>query len=122
MKIRLEGDIEKLVQDLRKLSQVKLDKVCEKNLTELRNRAVNGGTPVDSGELRLSASVTMPNGNGASGEMGYTKDYAPHVEYGHRTVNGKFVPGQHYLQSNVEAQQPIFRNDLIEALKKEVSK
>lgn len=122
MKITLEGDTEKLVQDLRKLSQVQLDKVCTKNLTELRNRAVSGGTPVDTGELRMSAGVTMPNGSGTSGEMGYTKDYAPHVEYGHRTINGGFVQGQHYLKANVEAQQPIFKNDLIEALKKEVKK
>lgn len=122
MKITLEGDTEKLVRDLRNLSQVDLDKVCVKNLTELRNRAVSGGTPVKTGELRMSAGVTMPNGSGMSGEMGYTKDYGPHVEYGHRTINGGFVQGQHFLKDNVEAQQPIFRDDVTEALKKEVRK
>ena len=28
--------------------------------------------------------------------------YAPHVEYGHKTVNGSFVPGQFFLHKTVE--------------------
>ena len=52
------------------------------------------------------------------GEVGYTKEYAPHVEYGHRTRNGGFVQGQHFLKNNVDAQMPIYYKDLKEALKK----
>ncbi len=41
-----------------------------------------------------------------------------HVEYGHRTRDGGFVYGQHYLQRNVDTQRPIYKQDLINALRK----
>ena len=50
--------------------------------------------------------------------MGYTRVYAPHVEYGHRTIDGGFVEGQRFLQRNVEIQQPIYHRDLLDAIKK----
>ena len=117
MRISLTGT-ERLAEKLRGMNSIRFDAVCTKNLTEIFNRAKNGGTPVDTGELRISAGIQKPNGNGFSGEMGYTKEYAPHVEYGHRTVNGGFVQGQHFLRDNVEEQKPIFRQDLIDAIKK----
>lgn len=101
-----------LVRALQRKSQADFARVGSKSLLEIRNRAVRskdpsqGGTPVDSAELRLSASV-----NGDS--FGYIKDYAPHVEYGHRTRNGGFVAGQYFLKTNVNIQKPIFREDLI---------
>ncbi|MGL4282113.1 MAG: hypothetical protein ACRCSI_00220, partial [Eubacterium aggregans] len=64
------------------------------------------------------------------GEIGYTKEYAPHVEYGHHQIVGRYVPaigkqikkgyvpGQHFLKKNVEAQRHIFRQDLIDNIKK----
>ena len=47
-----------------------------------------------------------------------TRSYAPHVEYGHRTVNGGYVQGQRFLKRNVDTQRPIFKQDLIDQLKK----
>lgn len=117
MMIKLTGT-EKLASKLRSMNEIRFNAVCLKNLTQLRNRAVNGGTPVDTGELRMSAGITTPSGSGLNGEMGYTKDYAPHVEYGHRTLSGGFVQGQHFLRDNVETQKPIFKQDLIEAIRK----
>ncbi|WP_422122929.1 hypothetical protein DHX103_14455 [Planococcus sp. X10-3] len=111
MRVEWMGDTA-LIKELIRKSQTDFDRVGAKSLLELRNRAVKsknpaqGGTPVDSSELRMSATV-----NGDS--MGYIKDYAPHVEYGHRLVNGGFVPGQYFLRTNVNIQKPIFREDLI---------
>lgn len=111
MRVEWMGDTA-LIRELIRKSQADFDRVGSKSLLELRNRAVasrnpaQGGTPVDSAELRMSASV---NGD----TMGYIKDYAPHVEYGHRTRNGGFVPGQYFLKANVNIQKPIFREDLI---------
>lgn len=85
----------------------------------MRNRAVQsqdpskGGTPVESNELRLGASVSAD-----ADAFGYISHYAPHVEYGHRTRDGGFVPGQYFLRTNLELQKPLFREDLIKELRK----
>lgn len=105
-------DVNGLAGKLNRLSHVRFEAVIMKNMTQIYNRGkANGGTPVDTGELRMSL--------GQSGDtVGYAKDYAPHVEYGHRTVNGGYVEGQRFLQRNVRAQEPIFRQDLIDQLRK----
>ncbi|MBU5594914.1 hypothetical protein KQI76_07030 [Amphibacillus sp. MSJ-3] len=109
--------VEDLANALRKKSETDYRKVERKNILEMRNRAVSssnpssGGTPVDTSELRLSASV-------GGDVFGYTKDYAPHVEFGHRLVGGGYVGGQYYLRSNVNIQQPIFKQDLITEMRK----
>jgi hypothetical protein len=105
-------DVNDLAGKLNRLSHVRFEAAVIKNMTQIYNRGkANGGTPVDTGELRTSL--------GQSGDtVGYAKDYAPHVEYGHRTVNGGYVEGQRFLQRNVRAQEPIFRQDLIDQLRK----
>lgn len=105
------SDIAKLEKELERLSSIRFDAVLKKNLTQILNTARSDGTPVDSGELRKSSSME-------GGEVGYTNEYAPHVEYGHRTRNGGFVQGQHFLKDNVDAQAPIYYKDLKEALQK----
>lgn len=116
MRIVLKG-AEELANKLQAMNSVKFSAVCTKNLTEIFNRGKQeGGTPVDTGELRMSMSYMRPNGD-FGGEVGYTKDYGPHVEYGHRTVDGGFVKGQQYLKKNVDTQRPIFRQDLLKAMK-----
>ena len=120
-KIALEG-VEELENRLNQLNSVRWEAVRKKQTAQMLNRArQSGGTPVSTektrpkgphGELRQSSS--------SSGEeVGYTKEYGPHVEYGHRTVNGGFVPGQRFLQRNVETQRKIYKNDLLDAIRKE---
>ena len=120
-KIALEG-VEELENRLNQLNSVRWEAVRKKQTAQMLNRArQSGGTPVSTektrpkgphGELRQSSS--------SSGEeVGYTKEYGPHVEYGHRTVNGGFVPGQRFLQRNVETQQKIYKKDLLDAIRKE---
>lgn len=101
---------EPLERVLKAKSMIRFDAIETKQLTQMLNRArQQGGTPVDTGELRISSAKDDHT-------MGYTKSYAGHVEYGHRTRDGGFVKGQRYLQKNVEAQAPIYRADLIKAI------
>lgn len=105
--------IPKLERELQRLNSVRFDAVEKKQLTQLLNRARQpGGTPVDTGEMRAGSSVSGK-------EMGYISEYSPHVEYGHRTIDGGYVPGQHFLQNNVDIQRSIYREDLLKAIRKE---
>lgn len=114
-------DVDGLADELHRLSHLRFDAVVLKNMTQIYNRGKQeGGTPVSTeatrpggphGELRMSLSQFGDT-------VGYTKDYAPHVEYGHRTANGGFVTGQHFLKKNVDAQRPIFEEDLRRELRR----
>ena len=113
VKIELDkGDIDALAGKLRSMNEARFEAVIKKNVTQMLNVARNGGTPVDTGELRKSSSTY-------GDEMGYTKEYAPHVEYGHRTRGGGYVPGQRFLKANVDTQSFIYYQDLRDALRKE---
>lgn len=145
MSIKMEG-FEELEEKVQQMSSTRFDAIVKKSLTGMFDRAkgrdpVQGGTPVDSGQLRLSAKVDfkgaqsmelalndtgglevlMGGGNTSSsfsGEMGYVSDYAPHVEYGHRTKDGGWVSGQRFLENNLNTQRPIYYQDLLNALKR----
>lgn len=120
IKVSIKG-LEKLEAEIARMNNIRWEAVRKKQLTQILNRARQpGGTPVSTeetrpggphGELRQSSSASED-------EMGYTKEYAPHVEYGHRTSDGGWVEGQHFLQNNVDIQRPIYRQDLINAIKK----
>lgn len=109
---------ERLIKALQQKSEIDWLNVRNKSLVEMRDRAVRtkvptrGGTPRDTGELRLSVGV-----NPKTGEVGYTKEYAPHVEFGHRTARGNgYVHGQHFLKNNMRIQEPKLRKDLRDVL------
>lgn len=106
---------EELAAALKSASSVRFQGVAKITAQEIYNRGMNGGTPVDTGELRQSLSIEV---SGEKASVGYTKDYAPHVEFGHRTRNGGYVAGQHYLQRNVETQRPRYKKLLIDNLKR----
>lgn len=110
MKIEWDG-VDKLSKKLLEKSETDFLAVSNKNIRDIYTRSQKaGGTPVDSAELRMSAQYR-------DGEMGYNKDYAPHVEYGHRLASGGYVPGQYYLKQNVDTQRPIYKQDLKDKLK-----
>lgn len=118
--IRIEWDnaeVLALEKKLLALSAIRLDGVLKSNIKEIFNRAQSGGTPVDTCELRNTSFANVQDY-----AFGYTEDYAPHVEYGHRTRGGGFVPGQYYLKKNVETQRPILIEDLQKAIEKELKK
>ncbi len=120
MRVRLT-DEDGLAEKLRKMSDIQLQKVIDRSLAQMFNRAA-ALTPVGDypggGQLRISRIIAR--GGSSGGEFGYVKEYGPHVEYGHRlVVNGKqvgYVKGQRYLQRNVQAQEPLYRADLRTAL------
>lgn len=110
--VKLTG-IEPLEKKLNQLNTFRLDAVIIKNTTQLYNY-MKSNTPRDTGWL-MNNLFAEPK----EGLVGYTPEYAPHVEYGHRTVNGGYVPGQHFLQKGVDMQREIYRHDLLNAIKKE---
>ena len=100
------------------LSDVRLDAIKAKQVTEMSRRAAGplgtpGATPRDEGELRISAHMDLSDFT-----FGYNKEYAGHVEYGHRTRNGGFVDGQFYLRTNRDIQEPIFKKDVEDQIDK----
>jgi len=102
---------DKLARKLLEKSVADFESVATKNIRDIYTRSQKpGGTPVDSAELRMSMQYR-------GDETGYNKHYAPHVEYGHRTRNGGYVPGQYFLKKNVDTQRPIYRQDLKDKLK-----
>lgn len=111
IRITMTG-LEQLERKLQRLNNIRFDGVVKKQLTQMLNRArTPGGTPFDSGELRKSSCIS-------GDRVGYMAEYAPHVEYGHRTINGGWIPGQKYLQNNVSQQKPIYEQDLKDAIRK----
>ncbi len=62
-------DIARLEKTLQTMNSIRFEAVVKKNVTQLLNAARNGGTPVDTGELRKSSGVT-------GDEMGYIAEYA----------------------------------------------
>ena len=105
-------DVNNLAGELKRLSSIRFDAVVKKNMTEIYNRGKAGGTPVRTGELRISLMQSPMD------TVGYTKEYAPRVEYGHRTLGGGYVAGQRFLQRNVNTQKPIFEEDLRKQLRR----
>lgn len=104
VKVNVSGDLTRALKDL---SEIRLDAVINLSLVEMLNRArAPGGTPVKTGQLRDSSGIT---GN----TMGYTKEYAAAVEYGHGNVQGRY-----YLKANAETQAPIFKKDVEEQIQK----
>lgn len=99
-----------------RLANINIDAIRAKQVAQLSQRAAGppggvGATPRDTGELRISAHADLSDFT-----FGYTKHYAPHVEYGHRTVNGGYVPGQYFLKANVETQAEIYIQDVKDAI------
>lgn len=104
-------DVDGLAKKLKRLESARFDAVVIKNMAEIYNRGKATATPVDTDELRMSL--------GQRGDLvGYAKDYAAHVEYGHRTRGNGYVRGQRYLKGNVDRQRPIFKRDLVEKLRR----
>ena len=112
MKIKLEGD-GSLFKALTRLKDIDMDAVIMDNLKDIYNRGkAPGGTPVRTGELRASLTIMSKD------EVGYRKEYAKPVEYGHTTRGGGYVSGRFYLKANVEKQRPILKKKVLEAIKK----
>ncbi|MBQ7705879.1 MAG: HK97 gp10 family phage protein [Selenomonadaceae bacterium] len=77
---------------------------------ELLTARVKPKTPADSGRLRGAWARSEPSGG--SIEVYNNTEYAPYVEFGHRTRNGKsVVPGQFFLRDAVDESRAQFQAD-----------
>ena len=131
MKFTVKGT-EKLEERFRAMNAIRWDGVVNKSLTQMFNRGARPpGTPVgkqtknhSAGELRKTRRVKKISSKDGSytGSFYYTKDYAPHVEYGHRIVRkGKqvgYANGKKYLFNNVQKQRQIYFKDMLAELRK----
>ena len=63
-------------------------------------------TPVDTGNLKNSLFVEMEDERNAV--VGYTAEYAHHVESGHHTRGGRYIPGRYMLTGAVNKVAPGF--------------
>lgn len=107
VKVHFEDkEIQRLEQKLRQQSQKDFEEVSAKAARSLFTYMMrSGNTPVDTNELRQSAGYSK-------GDMGYRAEHGPHVEYGHRTRNGGYVPGQYYLKRGVDHVKKEYKEDL----------
>lgn len=124
MKLKIAFNSKDAVARIKNVKQYKkvVRPIINKNLLQMRNYAVSGGTPVDSGELKNSVFTILDSD--LSGRIGYSKSYAPHVEYGHRvTKKGEtyVLPGQYYFRANINRQKGTIKDDM-EKMLKELSK
>lgn len=69
----------------------------------------------DTGQLSRSGTFKV---QGLTGEVGYGVHYAPHLEYGHRTRSGGFVPGVKYLFNAVEKNRKPHIQEINELIRK----
>ena len=116
--ISIDG-MEGLEKTLAGMNSIRWMAIVKKSVTEMFNRAKGtnpqeGGTPFDTGELRKSVRK-LEDG------IAYTAEYAPHVNYGHRTRNSGYVTGQYFATNNLIIQRPIYTGDLINAIRKEMN-
>lgn len=122
MKVKITG-FNELQRKMQKLSRKTLDYSVNRSLAEIADRAgqkyinrqyAQGWTPYDpknTSTAHLITTLSMRHAKRsarAEGSVGYSAHYAPHVEYGHRTRNGGYVPGQRFLYRNQMKQKPKF--------------
>ena len=135
-RLRLEG-AQPLLDQLNDLRHFKANGFALENATQIRERASHnkettpGGSPIDTAELRNSLVLgEMSHGY----YVGYSKEYAPHVEYGHRQDVGQYVPaigarlmrawipGQYFFKKNIDIQEPLLIESAKKAIEEELKK
>lgn len=114
---------EKLEEKLKVNNKINLAEVVQRSMLQMYNRSSRRGPyqPVKTGQLRNSRRFYKRSNVGSvcTGMLTYTAEYAPHVEFGHLTRGGRgSVQGQRYLKQNVQKQGPLFRKDMLKALRK----
>lgn len=117
-KIDIQG-VEACVARIKKIDGYRplISRCVVKSLADMRNRS-NSLTPRNTGELRNSAFGNQLGD--LEGEFGFTKEYAPYVEYGHRLVRGGrtvgYCPANPFLEPNARAQESTFQSDCEKAI------
>lgn len=116
-----------LQEKLTSISETRLNRAIQDGIkasASLVLGTMQENTPVDTGNLKASEEILLENlGTRAfiGPNMGKAH-YAPFVEYGfHHWISGKFIPGQHYVEttaiSTASAVRQIVREAVEQALK-----
>ncbi len=114
----LSGD-EELEEVLRSHADTDFRKAIKATTVKLLRNAKEG-TPVDTGKLKQHLYADYPtSSDNPEGLVYYTMHYAPHVEYGHRTVSGGYVQGQYYLKKAVQGTQDEFKRQILGAVEED---
>lgn len=110
---------------LDRLSALDAQDILTATVNEIAKKA-KAATPV--GETRGLVNSIRQRIDGSRGVVGYTAEYAPHVEYGHRQNVGQYVPrlgkrlkaswvpGQHFFRRVVESERRAFKRRVKEAV------
>lgn len=117
-------DFESFKDDLLKLAK-KFDEEKENELEVITNVAegnIKAVTPVDTGTLRRSITHKIINPNTSEVGPGPEAPYAEDVNYGHKTSNGGYVKGQHYMEKGLQAAEPQMDAELNRWLDELISK
>lgn len=111
--------------------EVKLTNDNVKQILEATNEAINnaletignmaadyaaGLAPVDTGRLQNSITSEVSESEKAV-YVGTNVEYAPFVEYGHRTQSGKTVEGKPFLKPAIESHLDEYKHVLESELK-----
>ena len=66
-------------------------------------RTMKSNTPVDTGYLKAHEDITIVSDSRVliGPDSTLEPHYAPDVEYGHHTVSGSWVPGQHFIENTL---------------------
>lgn len=110
MRITITG-VEEVKNRLTDVARVEWDEIQEKQGAEMKQKS-DAIVPVDTGALRDSAYYE-------DGEFGYSVEYAPYVNYGHRTTSGGFVEGRHFLEEVVNEQEEKYRQAVLNNLRED---
>lgn len=108
MRITITG-VDEVKLRLTDVADIEWDEIWRKQGEEMIRKS-DAIVPVDTGALRDSAYYE-------DGEFGYTVDYASHVNYGHATRSGGFVPGRHFLEEVVNDQEEKYRQAVLNNLR-----
>lgn len=106
-----------LIKDLQKgLKSFEENKaICMNNIGEEFKTNVQNLTPVDTGKLKKSYTVTTTND---SAELTNKQDYALYVNDGHSTRNGSsFVPGKHMLEQGLSKMPVVITREVDKLIK-----
>lgn len=87
-------DLEKIQNNFPKKSRIFLDSLGNRVKAKAKIKV-----PVDTGELRNSIKSETISENEV--KVYTNKDYALHIEYGHRTRGGGFYEGKYFLKKSV---------------------
>lgn len=116
--------INEVIAQLKELDEIKIGLGIRAGLDESAKEALRQlkeNTPVDTGNLRDSETITVPSADTRLIAPNATSaPYGPFVEFGHHTKSGSFVSGQFFVEQTAIEIIPRFADIMLRNLEKEI--